>query len=113
MKKSILLILCLISVIPMLDAQHLELGKDLTTTQAIHENLYVMGENIAINAPVYGDLVTAGGRITINDTIQKDILLAGGTVFSNGYAGNDVLRCVGSCGVFDNFWCYFDDYQLA
>ena len=78
----------------MLNAQRLELGKDITITQAVYENLYTTGNNITINAPIYGDLVTAGGTITINDTIQKDILLAGGTVFFNGYAGDDV-RCAG------------------
>ncbi len=86
--------LCLVGVIPMLNGQRLELGKDINITQAIRENLYTTGNNITINAPIYGDLVTAGGIITINDTIQKDILLAGGTIIFNGYAGDDV-RCAG------------------
>jgi hypothetical protein len=94
MKKSTLFMLCLMGVMPMLNAQRLEMGKDIIITQAVHENLYTTGNNITINAPVYGDLVTAGSNITINDTIQKDILLAGGTVFFNGYAGDDV-RCAG------------------
>jgi hypothetical protein len=94
MKKSTLFMLCFICVVTMLNAQRLELGKDIIITQAVNENLYTSGNNITINAPVYGDLVTAGSNITINDTIQKDILLAGGTVFFNGYAGDDV-RCVG------------------
>ena len=86
--------LCLTGVNSMLNGQRLELGKHITITQAVNENLYTTGENITINAPIYGDLVTAGGTITINDTTQKDILLAGGTVVFNGYTGDDV-RCAG------------------
>jgi hypothetical protein len=94
MKKSTIFMLCLLGVMPMLHSQRLELGKDISITQTVQENLYTTGNNITINAPVYGDLVTAGGMITINDTIQNDILLAGGTAIFNGYAGDDV-RCAG------------------
>lgn len=94
MKKSIILILYVLSFTSMLNAQRLEMGKDIIITQAVRENLYATGGTITIDAPVYGDLVTAGGTITINDTIHNDILLAGGTVFFNGYTGDDV-RCAG------------------
>jgi hypothetical protein len=79
----------------MVAAQFLvEYGNNITISQPVYKDMYLMGGNITINAPIYGDLIVAGGTILINDTITNDILLAGGNVTFNGYVGDDI-RCAG------------------
>lgn len=75
-------------------AQRFERGEDVVISQAVHEDLYVVGGNITINAPIHGDLVVAGGKVIINDSVSNDIIIAGGEITMNGAVGDDI-RCAG------------------
>lgn len=71
-----------------------EFGQNVTISQPVNGDLYVVGGTITINAPIRGDLIALGGTVTVNDSVTSDLLLAGGTVILNGYVGDDI-RCAG------------------
>ena len=63
-------------------------------SEAVNDDLYAAGSNVALNAPVSGDAIAAGSTVTFSGTVGKSVLAVGGTVSVIGSVSESV-RAIG------------------
>ncbi len=62
--------------------------------ETINNDLYVVGENVAIHGTVNGDVYAAGGDITVDGAVNGNLEAVGGTITLTGSIGHS-LRIAG------------------
>jgi cytoskeletal protein CcmA (bactofilin family) len=60
------------------------------TTETIDDDLYAVGNNIAINGTIDGDLFAAGQNISVDGNVTGDVFAAGNAITIRGRVGGSV-----------------------
>lgn len=77
-------------------------AKEITFSDTISHDTYLMGSSINVYTKINGDLIAAGGTVSINDSVKGDLMVTGGTILIHGPVGDDIRVMGGTINITKN-----------